>query len=143
MDQERTVLFVCEHGSAKSVVAAAHFNRLARERQIEVRAVSRGTDPDPAIAPNAARGLEADGFETGREAPRRLTEADIAAAARVVAFGSLLEGCGGGKATEVWDDVPPVSEDYGKARDRIVERVERLLDEITRPAREAAGGLAP
>jgi len=24
-----TVLFVCEHGSAKSVVAAAHFNQLA------------------------------------------------------------------------------------------------------------------
>ena len=27
--ESKTVLFVCEHGAAKSVVAAAHFNRLA------------------------------------------------------------------------------------------------------------------
>ena len=143
MDQELTVLFVCEHGSAKSVVAAAHFNRLARERQIEVRAVSRGTDPDPEVAPNAARGLETDGLETGCEAPRRLSGTDIAAAARVVAFGPLLEGYGGADAIEVWEDIPPVSEDYERARTAIVERVNRLLDELAKAPLGAAGGYAP
>ena len=34
-----TVVFVCEHGAAKSVVAAAHFNRMARERGLAVRAI--------------------------------------------------------------------------------------------------------
>ena len=29
-----------------------------------------------------------------------------------------------------WDDVPPVSENYAKARDEIVKRVRRLLDGI-------------
>jgi hypothetical protein len=29
--QVQTILFVCEHGSAKSVIAAAHFNRLAEQ----------------------------------------------------------------------------------------------------------------
>ena len=29
-----TIVFVCEHGSAKSVVAAAHFNRLAAEARL-------------------------------------------------------------------------------------------------------------
>jgi len=38
------------------------------------------------------------------------------------------------------EDLPPVNEDYGRASDRIVER---LLDDLARPAREAAGGLAP
>lgn len=28
----QTVLFVCEHGAAKSVIAAAHFNKIAKER---------------------------------------------------------------------------------------------------------------
>ncbi len=32
-DAEPVVVFVCEHGSAKSVVAAAYFNQLAREHR--------------------------------------------------------------------------------------------------------------
>ena len=38
-----TILFVCEHGSAKSVVAAAHFNQIATARGLPFRAISRGT----------------------------------------------------------------------------------------------------
>ncbi len=30
--QPRTVLFVCEHGAAKSVIAAEEFNRLAKQK---------------------------------------------------------------------------------------------------------------
>src|SRR5436309_2384630 len=41
----KTVLFVCLHGAAKSVVAAAEFERLARERGIEARAAFTGTEP--------------------------------------------------------------------------------------------------
>jgi hypothetical protein len=78
MDQERTVLFVCEHGSAKSVVA---------------------------VRP-------------------------------------LPEAYGGSRAIEIRGDVPPVSENYERARDAIVERIERLLDELGEPARGAAGGPA-
>ena len=35
-----TVLFICEHGSAKSVVAAAHFNQIAADRGLPYRAIS-------------------------------------------------------------------------------------------------------
>jgi hypothetical protein len=56
--QEQTLVFVCEHGSAKGIVAAAHFNRLAAERGLMLRAIARGTDPDDEIAPNAARGRD-------------------------------------------------------------------------------------
>jgi arsenate reductase (thioredoxin) len=140
MDQECTVLFVCERGSAKSVVAAAHFNRLVRERGLELRAVSRGTNPDSTVAPNAARGLVADGFPRDGETPGRLSNADVEAAARVVAFCPLPGSYCGSDAIEVWGDVPPVSEDYERARDAIVERVVRLLDELVAAPREAAGG---
>ena len=121
MDQERTVLFVCEHGSAKSVVAAAYFNRLATERQIGLRADSRGTNPDEAVAPNAARGLAVDGFAPDGEAPRRLSNSDVEAAARVVAFCPLPDGYGGSDAIEVWEGVPPVEdgpEHIGEAGER-------------------------
>ena len=39
-----TVLFVCEHGAAKSVIAAAEFNRLAEQRGLAWRATFRGRD---------------------------------------------------------------------------------------------------
>src|SRR5262249_4403189 len=56
------VLFVCLHGAAKSVVAAAHFRRLAAARGLAVDAVAAGTEPDPELAPAAVKGLAADGL---------------------------------------------------------------------------------
>lgn len=53
----QTVLFVCEHGAVKSVVAAAHFNRLAAERAFPFRAVSRGTAPDSTVPARIGDGL--------------------------------------------------------------------------------------
>src|SRR5215207_10260728 len=128
MKQEQTIVFVCEHGSAKSVVAAAHFNRLAGERGLGLRAVSRGTDPDPEIAPNAEAGLRADGLAPDELSPAALSHADAAGAARVVTFCELPEAFVTATPVERWDGVPPVSEDYEKAREEIVERLRRLLD---------------
>jgi hypothetical protein len=52
----KTVLFVCEHGAAKSVLATAEFNRLAEQRGLPWRAAARGTNPDSAIPPAIAIG---------------------------------------------------------------------------------------
>lgn len=130
MEQEQTIVFVCEHGSAKSVVAAAHFNRLAGERGLGLRAVSRGTDPDAEIASNAEAGLRADGFVVVDRAPTKLTQADAAGAIHIVTFCELPAACATAARIERWDDVSPVSEDYAKARDEIVERLGRLLDDL-------------
>lgn len=127
--QAPVVMFVCEHGSAKSVVAAAHFNKLTKERNLKVRAFSRGTNPDAEIAPGAAKGLQSDGL-AAEEKPERLSKADVDRAIRVIAFCQLPDAFQNGAPVEQWDDVPPVSEDYGKARDRIVERIRHLLDEL-------------
>src|SRR6266850_3177169 len=51
------VLFVCLHGAAKSVVAAAHFRRLAAARGLPMGAVAAGTEPEPDLAPGAVKGL--------------------------------------------------------------------------------------
>ena len=130
MAQEQTIVFVCEHGSAKSVVAAAHFNRLADERGLGLRAVSRGTDPDAEIASNAVIGLKDDGLVAVEQWPTKLTQADAAGAARVVTFCELPTANLTDTPVERWDGVPLVSEDYAKARDEIVERLVRLLDAL-------------
>src|SRR5436309_3770236 len=80
------VLFVCEHGAAKSVVAAAYFNKLASERGLRARAIARGAAPQDALAKSALAGLQGDGLAPGLEAPQAVTEADVHGSARVVPF---------------------------------------------------------
>lgn len=123
------VLFVCEHGSAKSVVAA-HFNRLARERNLNVRALSRGTDPDEDIPPNVMQGLESEGLAPDEPKPRLLSKAEVAGAICIVKFCDFPKDFEGKKPLADWSDVPPVSENYDKARDEIAARVKILLNEI-------------
>ncbi len=124
---ESVVVFVCEHGSAKSVVAAAHFNRLARERCLNATAVARGIHPDEQIAPAAAAGLAADGL-TVEEKPTRLSKDKVTRAIRIVAFCDLPKDLSAG-AYQIWQ-VPPVSADYSTARDVILSHLARLLDEL-------------
>jgi protein-tyrosine-phosphatase len=123
MSSPRTVLFVCQHGAAKSVIAAAYFNHLARERGLPARATAAGTEPDPAVPPGVRAGLAAAGLDAGVGAPRALEPGEAAGAWRVVTLGCELPGV----AVEAWDDVPAVSAGFERARDAIVARVGALL----------------
>jgi len=125
----RRVLFVCLHGAAKSVVAAAHFRRQAAARGLAVEAVAAGVEPDAELAPAAVKGLAGDALSPAPARPRPVTLYDLAAAARVVSFGCDVTPRAG-QPVDRWDDVPAVSEGYAAARDRIVGRVERLVAEL-------------
>jgi protein-tyrosine-phosphatase len=122
------VLFVCLHGAAKSVVAAAHFRRLARARGLSIDAVAAGTEPDPELAPAAVKGLAGEGLTAAPSRPRPVTLYDRDTAARIVSFGCDITP-GRGQRVDQWD-VPAVSEGYTAARDRIVANVERLVSEL-------------
>ncbi len=126
-----TVIFVCEHGAAKSVIAAAYFNKLASEANLDLRAVARGTNPDAELSPKTIAGLQADGLSPTESVPQKLSLAEIESAQRVVAFCELPNEYQTKAVINQWDAVPPVSEDYEKARDAIVERIHRLINEIT------------
>ena len=126
-DHPSSIIFVCEHGAAKSVVAAAFFNKLASERNLNIRAIARGTNPDTELSPNAVTGLQADGLVASESIPQKLSLEEIKNTQRVIAFYELPKEYQN-KPIEQWDGVPPVSEDYEKARDVIVERINRLLE---------------
>jgi protein-tyrosine-phosphatase len=123
------VLFVCLHGAAKSVIAAAHFRRLASARRFAMSAVAAGTEPDPELAPGAVKGLAADGLAAAPSRPRPVTLYDLDTAARIVSFGCDIAPPKGQRVDQ-WD-VPAVSDGYPAARDRIVAHVERLVSELT------------
>ncbi len=101
-NKESVVLFVCEHGSAKSVVAAAHFNKPAHEMNLNIRALSRGTDPDEEILPNVLQGLTAEGLMPGEAKPKLLSRDDVAGVARVVTFCDLPKDIAAKVPTESW-----------------------------------------
>jgi arsenate reductase len=128
----RTVLFVCLHGAAKSVVAAAEFERLARARGVDARAASAGTEPDAEIAPVVVARLLQEGIDLRGLRPRRVTPEDVARASRVVSFGCDLGDLTlPGVPVERWDDVPAVGEDFDRARAAITARLQRLLESLT------------
>ena len=128
-----TILFMCPHGAAKSVLASAYFQRLAKERGLNVRVVSAGTDPDPDVAPAVATHLKKQGYEIPIAKPRRATDADMLAADVVVSIGCDLKNLPAPPGTLVkWDDVPAPSEDFARADAMIRERVLQLVDELVR-----------
>lgn len=130
MNRISTIIFVCEHGSAKSVIAAAHFNKLARDENLEIHAVSRGTNPDLTIPPNVTEGLKEDALIVDEPKPKKLDQEEAAKARQIITFSQLPKPYSENFTIEDWSDVPPVSEDYGKARDEIITRIKQLLDDL-------------
>jgi protein-tyrosine-phosphatase len=126
---DQKVLFVCLHGAAKSVLAAADFERMAKKRGLRVTAESAGTEPDPEIAPGVAAALKAEGLDMAGQKPRQVTREMAAAATRIVAFGCDLGAAAPpGAAIDQWADVPAVSDGLPVARAVIRHHIERLLE---------------
>jgi protein-tyrosine-phosphatase len=129
MGDVRTVLFLCPHNAAKSVIAAAYCERLAAERGVPLRATSAGTDPDPGVSPSVAGALLAEGIDVRAHCPRRVTAEALARASRVVSLGCHLGDIAPpGLAVESWDDVPSPSTDLTGACAVIAAHVRRLVD---------------
>jgi arsenate reductase len=129
MENDRTILFLCPHNAAKSVVAAAYFERLAAERGVTSRATSAGTDPDPSVAPGVAAALLAEGIDVRGHRPRCVTREELATARWVVSLGcDLGDIAPPGLVVEHWDDVPSPSADLTRACAVIAARVRQLVD---------------
>jgi len=127
-----SVVFVCEHGAAKSVIATAYFNKLARERGLPFRATFRGTDPQAELSVAALKGLREDGIEIPAGRPTAIAPTDVERATHVFAIGCTLpsSATASGKAAS-WSDVPE-GEGYARTRDAIVKHVTALVDELQR-----------
>ncbi|HTQ09333.1 MAG TPA: arsenate reductase ArsC [Fimbriimonadaceae bacterium] len=131
----KTVLFLCVHNASRSQMAEAFVNRVAKERGIQVRAVSAGTVGGKSINPVAVQAMAEIGIDMSDQKPKLLTQAMADAADRIVTM-----GCGVDAAacparflvTEDWalDDPhhQPI-EVVRIIRDEIRTRVESLVGE--------------
>ena len=138
-----TVVFVCLHGSVKSQMAAAHFNRIARERGLPFTAISRGIEVDTSIPTRIRDGLNLDGLAPTDDIPIGLTADEAGRATKVVAFDTVPEERRGTSEVTYWSDVPPATKDYAAARDVIVRHIDTLVPTLvsTAPANETFRGV--
>jgi arsenate reductase len=126
----RTIVFVCEHGAARSVIAAAYFNKLAAERGLDFHAVARGVSPQPDLSVSAVAGLDHDGVGFPRARPKGLSEADWKGARRIVTFCPLPNPPRGVPVDAF--EVPAPGDGYEASRDAILVHVRALIDELCR-----------
>jgi len=131
-----SVVFVCEHGNVKSLIAMEWFNRLAAERGLARRAVSRGLTPESPVPPAIRERLKEDGFDVAAFQARALTPADVRGVTRLVIIGADAPSWArhSGTAVELWRDIPPASESYEASRDAMKERILALLAGLGPPA---------
>jgi arsenate reductase len=125
-----TVVFVCQHGAAKSVIAAAYFNKLAAERGLRYRATFRGVDPQADLSERVVERLHADGIVVPTSKPTPLADGDVDHATHIFAIGCALPDKArlSGKAAD-WSDVPE-DRGYAAMRDAIVRHVTQVLDDL-------------
>jgi arsenate reductase len=128
------VVFVCLHGAAKSVVAAALFTQQVARAGVPVEVIARGLEPDSEVSRAAADGLLSEGLDVRGSRPRALTSEDLDGAWRVIALGcDIGERVPPGVPVEQWADVPAISDGYAPARTALVSHFAGLL-EACRPA---------
>jgi protein-tyrosine-phosphatase len=129
----QTVLFVCEHGSVKSLLAKLLFERAAAREGLALSAASRASAPDAEVPDWMRTALERDGFHIGHWRPAALSEADVRSARIVVTFDVSLPFEGDARI-ERWDELPSISRDYVAGREAIEARINQLVAELRRGA---------
>jgi protein-tyrosine-phosphatase len=135
------IVFVCEHGSSKSLVAAALFNRMAEQRGLSPRAISRAVSSrsaDSQVPARLIQNMSGDGFHVETFQPQALTASEAAGAARVVVinYDDNVDAAAN-VPVERWDGVPPVGTDYENAKKSMAAPIETLLSSFGVTDREA------
>ncbi len=130
MAQDKKIIFVCEHGAAKSVIAASYFNKLAKERNLDYTAECRGTDPDSVVSKSANDGLAKDNVFNPNTKPQRLSSRDTANVKRIILFTTLPPDLKTNIKTENWSNLPNLDTDYENRRNAIVKKINELLDTL-------------
>jgi arsenate reductase (thioredoxin) len=127
----QNILFLCPHGVAKSVMAAAITQQLVLEVGLELQISNAGTEPDEFIPVEVIDLLASDGLDVSSWKPRLVTQSDLEQADRVISLGCDLRAFEFSSSKfESWADVPSPSEDLKVCHDAIQARVARFISEL-------------
>ena len=130
------VVFVCEHGNVKSLMAASYFNQLAEQRGLRLRAISRGSAPDSNTVPQPIAAATARRRCRGERLPPCEGRGDRSRRSQCASSRSAptcQQACEREEQRiERWDDVPPASTSYDAARTSLKTHIAELLEQLLR-----------
>ena len=124
------VLFVCEHGNVKSLMAVSYFNQLAQQKGLLVRAISRGASPDSDTVPSViAEGLKKDGLDVSGFHPKKVLATEMSESRQVILINTELplKLRSPDAVVESWSDIPPASVDFLASSKALKLRIEALI----------------
>lgn len=128
--KQPVVLFMCPHGAAKSVMASAYFQKLAKERGLNVRVDAAGTDPEPALSKSVVAHLQKNNYAIPIDKPRAATIEDMTKADVVISMGCDLSKLPVPKGQLQSWNVPDFSANFDAAEQAIRDQVVKLVDEL-------------
>jgi protein-tyrosine-phosphatase len=129
--QPITILFMCSHNAAKSVMAAAYCQQMTAEQRLGWRILTAGTEPDDEPSAAVVALLRSEGLAVAAQKPHRVTEAELAAADWIVSMGCDLTGLvPPGTAVVHWDDIPPPSQDLLGAKQAIINHLVAFVNQL-------------
>jgi len=129
-----TVLFVCNHNSARSQMAESFMSRLSRDRGLSVRIRSAGTRPTAKINPIAQKVMEEIGISMEGRRPKMISQDLVDMADIIITMGCTVDNdvCPSGfHVDEDWGLDDPAGQPIERVReirDTIRSRVDNLLD---------------
>lgn len=130
--QKTTILFLCPHGGAKSLVAACYFNRRVRELSLPYEGVAAAAeDPYKSVPEPVAELLKREGLDVRSFKPRSATDRDLRSAGRTISIGCDIGKLDhGAQSIESWDDVPMMSENLEGSVESIRSHIEQLIEQL-------------
>ena len=132
------VVFVCEHGAAKSILAGTYFNLLAERHGLSARAIARGTEPGAEVSERVRADASETGVQLCTSTPTPLSDADATAADMVITFDVSAPNVESDTARRSWDGLPLLSQDFVGGKAAILMQVEALVAELKNRTKSTA-----
>lgn len=117
----KQVVFVCEHGAGRSLIASRYFEQQAKQEGLKVNVLFKGLSPDPVLGEVPKQGLIKDGFTFKDEKPELLKENDLKRADLIVTLDCELPAQFSQYKSKhlKYTGIPSISDNYAVARDSI------------------------
>lgn len=122
---KKTILFVCEHGAGRSVVAASYFNMIAQKKGLNYQAIFRGITPQEALGVSTRNGLIKDSIDVTNFVPTKISKNDVKNAFKVVTIDCTLPNSLN-KADAQWTDIQWTG-NYDVSKNDISIKVDELI----------------
>ena len=129
----KKILFVCVHNAARSQMAEAFFNQIAKEK---AKGFSAGTQPSDKVNPVVVAAMLEVGIDISRQKPKMLTLEMLEGVDRVITMGCGVEGvCPASFVpTEDWELEDPEGKPIEKVR-QIRDEIKAKVEELVRTLR--------